>query len=95
MSVRGSGLYVRFCRCGGGGVVGNASALSTNPRPGLPKRIEQGEPDLLFTTKPPGSGTGLGLSLCRELVTEMGGALEIRSVPGTGTLAAIELPLVR
>jgi len=63
--------------------------------PGLPKRIEQGEPDLLFTTKPPGSGTGLGLSLCRELVTEMGGALEIRSVPGTGTLAAIELPLVR
>ena len=62
--------------------------------PGLPEPVEQGDPELLFSTKPPSAGTGLGLSLCRELVARMGGTLELRSVPGNGTLARIELPRV-
>jgi signal transduction histidine kinase len=61
--------------------------------PGLPERLERGESEELFSTKPPGSGTGLGLSLCRELVAEMDGTLELHSVRGRGTLAQIELPL--
>jgi signal transduction histidine kinase len=61
--------------------------------PGLPERLERGETEELFSTKPPGSGTGLGLSLCRELVAEMRGILELHSVPGRGTLAQIHLPL--
>ncbi len=60
--------------------------------PGLPGALEQGEPELLFTTKLPGAGTGLGLSLCRELVAQMDGTLEFRTVDGKGTLAQIELP---
>lgn len=61
--------------------------------PGLPEAVEQGGNELLFSTKQPGTGTGLGLSLCRELVSEMGGALELRSLPGRGTCARIDLPL--
>lgn len=48
-----------------------------------------------MTTKPPGAGTGLGLPLCRELIAGMGGMLSLRSVPGQGTTAQIELPLAR
>jgi len=37
-----------------------------------------------FTTKPPGSGTGLGLSVCHGLVTGWGGSIEVESQPGQG-----------
>lgn len=37
-------------------------------------------------------GTGLGLTICRQLVTLMGGSIELRSKPGVGTLAIIDLP---
>ena len=63
--------------------------------PGLPEPLEQGDPELLFTTKLPGEGTGLGLSLCRELVFQMGGTLEFRTIRGKGTRAQIDLPLAR
>jgi two-component system NtrC family sensor kinase len=61
--------------------------------PGMPERVAGDEPELLFSTKPPGAGTGLGLPLCHELVAEMGGTLDLHSVPGRGTLAQIQLPL--
>ena len=61
--------------------------------PGLPAPLERGEPELLFTTKLPGAGTGLGLSVCRELVARMNGTLELRTDHGKGTLARIDLPL--
>lgn len=60
--------------------------------PGLPDPVERGDPELIFTTKPANAGSGLGLSLCRELVAKMDGTLEFRSVSGKGTLARIDLP---
>jgi two-component system, NtrC family, sensor kinase len=45
-----------------------------------------------FTTKPPGSGTGLGLTMAREIVERHGGILDVREAPG-GTLFHIEVPL--
>jgi PAS domain S-box-containing protein len=39
-------------------------------------------------------GTGLGLALAQRLVTAMGGALTLESLPGEGTTFLIELPLV-
>ncbi|MDB5774592.1 MAG: multi-sensor hybrid histidine kinase [Herbaspirillum sp.] len=38
-------------------------------------------------------GTGLGLSLCKQLVEAMRGRLRIHSEPGAGTAVHIELPL--
>ncbi|MCU0622418.1 MAG: ATP-binding protein [Gemmatimonadaceae bacterium] len=46
-----------------------------------------------FTTKAAGTGTGLGLSTCRDLVAQAGGELLIDSAPGRGTTVAIRLPV--
>lgn len=46
-----------------------------------------------FTTKPEGKGTGLGLGICRRIVQEHGGTLEITSEPGRGTTVRILLPV--
>lgn len=45
-----------------------------------------------FTTKPPGRGSGLGLSLCRNLVQQDGGDIQVRSVFGQGATVRIILP---
>jgi signal transduction histidine kinase len=46
-----------------------------------------------FTTKPPGEGTGLGLSVCKNIVDHLGGRLEIESTEGRGTTARVVLPV--
>jgi PAS domain S-box-containing protein len=45
-----------------------------------------------FTTKPVGSGTGLGLSQTYGFATQSGGTITLRSTPGQGTQATIWLP---
>jgi PAS domain S-box-containing protein len=45
-----------------------------------------------FTTKSVGVGTGLGLSVCRNIVEGYGGALTIESVVGWGTNVRVTLP---
>ena len=44
-----------------------------------------------FTTKEIGQGTGLGLSLVYMIVADMGGAIDVKSVPKQGTTVTIYL----
>jgi signal transduction histidine kinase len=48
--------------------------------------------DFFMTTKDSGSGTGLGLAVCREIVKEHGGKITITSEIGKGTKVTIFLP---
>ncbi|MCM2252286.1 MAG: ATP-binding protein [Ramlibacter sp.] len=46
----------------------------------------------LFTTKPAGRGTGLGLPLCRAIAHEHGGRIELESAAATGTRVTVWFP---
>lgn len=46
----------------------------------------------LFTTKPRGIVTGLGLSVCKKIITELGGEIGFQSEVGHGTEFRIVLP---
>jgi signal transduction histidine kinase len=45
-----------------------------------------------FTTRPVGQGTGLGLTVARDIVQAHGGTIQIDSQPGQGTTATVFLP---
>ena len=49
--------------------------------------------DLFYTTKAPGSGTGLGLAVCKHLVATAGGAIEVGEGPnGRGAEFRVVIP---
>ncbi|MGQ9574117.1 MAG: two-component system sensor histidine kinase NtrB [Thermoguttaceae bacterium] len=56
------------------------------PRTHLEKIFEP-----FFTTRADRGGTGLGLGLCRMMISEMGGRIEVRSVLGRGTTFTVIL----
>jgi CheY-like chemotaxis protein/two-component sensor histidine kinase len=60
---------------------------------GMPAAVQQRLFEPFFTTKPVGVGTGLGLYICHHIVTDFGGAIQVESAPGEGSLFRITLPL--
>jgi CheY-like chemotaxis protein len=49
--------------------------------------------DPFFTTKAPDRGTGLGLSVCYNIIKQHAGELTLQSAPGEGTQIRMKLPL--
>jgi signal transduction histidine kinase len=48
-----------------------------------------------FTTRKAGEGTGLGLALCRRIVLEAGGRIDVESEHGKGSCFTVSLPVER
>ena len=57
---------------------------------GIPEEIIHRIWDPFFTTSP--QGTGLGLGICRQIVRDHDGTIEIESTSGAGTLFTITFP---
>ncbi len=47
-----------------------------------------------FTTKPPGQGTGLGLSLSYNIIKAHSGGIKLNNQKNEGTEFTIELPII-
>jgi PAS domain S-box-containing protein len=50
--------------------------------------------DPYFTTKKPGEGTGLGLAVVRGIITKHGGAIQVNSEWGKGSIFSVYLPRI-
>lgn len=72
---------------------GRATLVVADNGPGIGPDVLGRIFDPFFTTKTEG-GTGLGLAISRQIVTELGGTIEVRSTVGEGTQFIVRLPLV-
>jgi CheY-like chemotaxis protein len=59
---------------------------------GIPPEVVERIFDPFFTTRGVGKGTGLGLSLVHGIVSDLGGAIDVKSTLGEGTRFEIWLP---
>jgi signal transduction histidine kinase len=76
-----------------GRVEGDEIVLSVKDNgPGIPPEVLQRLFTPFFTTKGPGRGTGLGLTITRRVVQSLGGTLRVSSTVGQGTEFVAQLP---
>nr|WP_242036446.1 HAMP domain-containing sensor histidine kinase [Leptolyngbya sp. FACHB-321] len=62
--------------------------------PGMPEAIRQYIFNPFFTTKPAGKGTGMGMSISHQIITEKHhGHLKCHSSLSTGTEFSIQIPI--
>ncbi len=74
------------------GEEGAAELAVSDTGSGMPPEVVARVTEPFFTTKPRGSGTGLGLSMVRRFVEGAGGALVIASEAGCGTTIRMVFP---
>jgi signal transduction histidine kinase len=60
---------------------------------GMSPEVKKKALEPFFTTKPPGEGAGLGLSICEEIIRSHHGKMEIESQEGKGSTLRIQLPV--
>lgn len=71
----------------------NIELLITDSGLGVPKDFREHLFQPFRTTKPAGEGSGLGLSVCRELMARMGGTAEFDPTYGPGARFILSLPI--
>jgi signal transduction histidine kinase len=59
---------------------------------GMSPEVQAQAFDLFFTTKEVGEGTGLGLAVVHNIVSNHGGRIEVESAPGQGATFRVVLP---
>jgi PAS domain S-box-containing protein len=62
--------------------------------PGIPVACAARLFEPFFTTKAPGVGSGLGLSICKNIVDSFGGDISFASEPGHGARFLVRFPLL-
>lgn len=72
---------------------GRVAVTVADNGPGVPEELRRKVFDPYFTTKPAGVGTGIGLSICRNVVEAHGGEVRLTSEPGGGARFDILLPV--
>ncbi len=65
--------------------MGSVAIEVTDTGVGIPRLHLEKIFEPFFTTRAERGGTGLGLGLCRMMMSEMGGRIEVQSVLGQGT----------
>jgi PAS domain S-box-containing protein len=75
--------------------VGNSVCASfQDDGPGIPAEILKNIFDPFYTTKRPGGGPGLGLSICKSVMKEHNGSMEAANALGGGAVFTVILPAV-
>ncbi len=67
----------------------------TDTGTGMAPEVLERAVEPFFTTKPPGAGSGLGLSMIYGFARQSGGTLVLDSTPGAGTTVQLLLPRAR
>jgi signal transduction histidine kinase len=74
-------------------LTGKVEITVTDNGNGIPQNIVDKIFQPFFTTKPTGSGTGLGLSLSYDIIKAHGGEINVETKEGEGSEFIIELPV--
>ena len=72
--------------------LGRAVVAIADTGAGMAPEVQRRIFDPLFTTKPIGEGTGLGLTICQRIVSSLGGEISVQSAPLLGTEFRVALP---
>lgn len=86
-----TGTFRAVASCDAG--AGTFTLVLNDDGPGMPESVRACAFDPFFTTKPSGEGTGLGLSVVRDMVANAGGTIAIDCPPTGGTAVRITLAL--
>ena len=95
IATRNVRLDENFASTHKGSIPGDYVTLSVRDTgTGMTEEVKAHLFEALFTTKPKGKGTGLGLATCQTIVQQSGGHIDVTSEIGTGTTFSIYFPRV-
>ncbi|HEX4341660.1 MAG TPA: ATP-binding protein [Polyangiaceae bacterium] len=72
---------------------GNVVVEIADSGPGIPEETLPHVFEPFFTTKPAHEGAGLGLAVCRHVLNELGGNIEVETTLGRGATFRVALPV--